>query len=72
MADIAREIGVAGGGFGAPDSLGAYSSFQMGCFFSFSVILVLYGYAEMLHHKVPRHTLYPTPTHRSWNPKSSS
>lgn len=38
-------------GAGATDSLGAYSSFQMACFFTFSVVLVLYAYAELLQHK---------------------
>jgi len=30
---------------------GEYNSFQMACFFSFSVIVVLYAYSEMLQHK---------------------
>ena len=38
----------------AVNSLGAYSSFQMACFFTFSVVLVLYAYAELLHQKANR------------------
>ena len=32
----------------------AYTAFQMGCFFTFSVIVVLWGYAEMLHHRLSK------------------
>jgi hypothetical protein len=35
----------------AMDALGPYSSMQMAVFFTFSVVAVLYGYAELLQHK---------------------
>ena len=41
---------------------GEYNSFQMACFFSFSVIVVLYAYSEMLQHKAGAGGPSPVPS----------